>query len=185
MLQVQEGRERERNTAVFLFCSKDELFFFTSNPPPIFFFLKRQGESSQGEGGEKEGRDWKGGGELRQRRRCDRDGHLLKVNRGVRTLFRPQVAAFASRAAAPCSLWRRPRPTCQRVCLSVSHRGRRTEISEGRTGRGGGGGKSSKGKKMIANRREEREKKVLSQWLAYLEQDQECLEWSRRWGCHS
>lgn len=46
-------------------------------------------------------------GEERQkdrRRGCDGDGHSLKVNRGVRTLFPPEVEAFAWQPVVPSSL---------------------------------------------------------------------------------
>lgn len=45
-------------------------------------------------------------GEERQERRrgCDGDGHPLKVNRGVRTLFPPEVEAFTWQPVAPPSL---------------------------------------------------------------------------------
>lgn len=57
-----------------------------------------------------------------RRRGCDRDGHLLKVNRGVRTLF--PLRWQPSPRRLPCHLaydsLDRARPTRQSVCLSVS-----------------------------------------------------------------
>lgn len=39
-----------------------------------------------------------------RRQGCDGDGHPLKVNRGVRTLFPPEVEAFAWQPVVPPSL---------------------------------------------------------------------------------
>lgn len=46
------------------------------------------------------GKDW----QEDRRRGCDGDGHPLKVNRGVRTLFPPEVEAFAWQPVVPPSL---------------------------------------------------------------------------------
>lgn len=66
-----------------------------------------------------------------RRRGCDRDGHLLKVNRGVRTLF--PLRWQPSPRRLPCHLTYDSRiepvlPASLSACLSVSHRDQRLEI---------------------------------------------------------
>lgn len=65
----------------------------------FFIFFSDFGDLQTGEL-EDSGEDW----QEDRRWGCDGDGHSLKVNRGVRTLFPPEVEAFAWQPVVPPSL---------------------------------------------------------------------------------
>lgn len=54
------------------------------------------------------------------RRQCDRDGHLLKVNRGVRTLFRLRWQPSPGSLLCHRAFDRLIRPPYLPVCLSAT-----------------------------------------------------------------
>lgn len=75
------------------------LSYFPQGTGRFFFFFFCFGDLQTGELGDS-------GGEQQKDRKgvCDGDGHSLKVNRGVRTLFPPEVEVFTRHSVVQPSL---------------------------------------------------------------------------------
>lgn len=102
MLQVAQGRKYR-----YLLFS-----YFPQGTRGSFFSVSGDLQAGElGDSGEERRKDRRWG--------CDGDGHPLKVNRGVRTLFLPEVEACAWQPVAPPSLWQADQARVP-VCLSPS-----------------------------------------------------------------
>lgn len=94
MLQVADGRKyRYLLFSYFPRGTRKSFFIY------FIFIFSVSGDLQTGELGDS-GEEW----QKDRRWGCDGDGHPLKVNRGVRTLFPPEVEASAWQPVVPPSL---------------------------------------------------------------------------------